>query len=372
MNKKSTLFNVFTIYFICMLLFVLIRVLVLVIDIQIDANILDLITTIIVQVGIMFLLPIFLYSRFRKKKMKQTFTDFNYSKISFYSIILSILIGFLCYFLNAIVASFFGSIIRLMGYESAPTISTAVSGDYSILSFITNVLFVAILPAICEETTHRGLLLKGLSSLGIKNSVIISSLLFGLMHLNINQFFYATVLGFIIAFAVIASKNIIPAIIIHFMNNFLSTYFSFARVNNWFGIDLYYFMTGYSSSTNLVSFFVNNILILAILLFAIVFLFTLLLKDNRIKKVKKMLISIEEINKEYNNSSELSHNYNLNNLHNLNSLMKEYNIKGLNSMVFTELENRSQKLTAGEIILIVSCFVIGGLITSFTFIWGLI
>ena len=78
------------------------------------------------------------------------------------------------------------------------------------------------------------------------------------------------------------------------------------------------------------------------------------------------------INKEYNNSSELSHNYNLNNLHNLNSLMKEYNIKGLNSMVFTELENRSQKLTAGEIILIVSCFVIGGLITSFTFIWGLI
>ena len=115
-----------------------------------------------------------------------------------------------------------------MGYESAPTVSNAVSGDYSILSFIVNVLLVAILPAVCEETTHRGLLLKGLSSLGIRNSVIISSLLFGLMHLNINQFFYATVLGFVIALTVIISKNIFPAIIIHFMNNFLSVFFDFA------------------------------------------------------------------------------------------------------------------------------------------------
>lgn len=371
--KKSSLFNAQLVYFIALILFVIVRILALVIDFGVSDTMMDTISTLVIQVGIMFLFPILLFSKLQKQKVRTTLKDFNFSKISVFSILVCILIGFLCYFLNTSIASFFGSIIRMFGYESAPSVSTNASSALTISSFLLQVLTVALLPAICEETLHRGLLLKGYSSLGIKKAVILSSLLFGLMHLNINQFFYATVLGFIIAVSVIISKNIFPAIIIHFMNNFLSVYFSFATANNWFGADFYRFMTNFITSGSLLTFFITNCFVLIALISGIVALFAVLLKQTRIKKVKTMLNDIAQINKEYaGNSQAFGQNENLQNLYNLNNLMSQYNIKSLNSMVFTEVESKTHKMTAYEKILLISCFVLGGLITTFTFIWGVI
>ncbi|MBR4003237.1 MAG: CPBP family intramembrane metalloprotease [Clostridia bacterium] len=376
MGKKqhSLLFTTGIIYFVILLLFVGVRIIVQVVDFPISAEILDYIASGIIQIGFMFLLPIVAFSLMQKQKVKKTFTDFGYAKINLKSILVCILIGFFCYFLNILISSFFGTIIRLCGYENPPSSATGSVGDYSVLAFILNVITVAILPAVCEETTHRGLLLKGFSTLGIKKAIIFSSLLFGLMHLNINQFFYATVLGFIIALTVIISKNIFPAIIIHFMNNFLSVYFDFARHNNWFGKGLYEFFTTFLYSENFISFFITNCLVLVVLLFTIVFLFTILLKETRIKKVNNMLTDIAQINKEFNEGDPVYQNDpNLANLHNLNNLMKQYNIKSLNSMVFTDLEMKERrKSTLFEILLLVSCFVVSGLVTAFTFIWGII
>lgn len=371
--KKSSLFNAQLIYFIALILFVCVRITVLVVDFGLNQTIMDAISTLFVQVGIMFLFPVLLFSKLQKQSVKSTLKDFNFGKINMGSILICVLIGFLCYFLNISIASFFGSIIRMFGFESAPTVGGQSESVLTMSSFVLQVVTVAVLPAICEETLHRGLLLKGYSSLGIKKAVIISSLLFGLTHLNINQFFYATVLGFIIAVSVIISKNIIPAIIIHFMNNFLSVYFSYATKNNWFGAGLYRFMTNFVSSNNLISFFITNCFVLITLVSCIVALFAMLLKQTRIKKVNKMLNDIAEINKEYSgNSDALQQNQNLYNLYNLNNLMSQYNIKSLNSMVFTEMENKTQKTNAYEKILLISSFVLGGVITVFTFIWGVI
>ena len=373
MKKQSSLFSAGLIYFIILFLFVGVRVFNYFVELPISAEIFDLIFTLIVQVGLMFLFPVFMFSIMQKQKPKETFKQFGYNKINIVSILTSVLIGVLCYFLNLSIASFFGTIIRMCGYETAPTVAGGVAGDYSVTAFLLNVLTVAILPAICEETAHRGLLLKGFSSLGIKKAIILSSLLFGLMHLNINQFFYATVLGFIIALTAIISKNIIPAIIIHFMNNFLSVYFDFATTNSWFGDDIYRFFTQVLYSDNFISFFITNCLVLCFLIFTIVFLFTILLKNTRIKKVNNMLTDIAKINQEYNQGlPEYQNNPNLANLHNLNNLMKQYNIKSLTSMVFTDLEIKTNKSTATEKILLISMFTIGILVTVFTFIWGII
>lgn len=372
-KQHSILFSATLTYFIIITAFVLVRILVQIIDVPLSIEILDIIATSIVQVGILFCFSIFMFSFLRKQKIKKTFTEFGFTKINLFSIIISIFIGILCYFLNISIASFFGSIIRMCGYENAPTLASASSGDYSITAFIINVITVAILPAICEETAHRGLLLKGFSTLGIKKAIILSSLLFGLMHLNVNQFFYATVLGFIIALTVIISKNIIPAIIIHFMNNFLSVYFDFATTNNWFASDVYKFFTTLLYSENFISFFITNCLVLLALITAIVFLFTMLLKETRIKKVQRTINDIAKINQEYNQGSSIyQNNPNLVNLHQLNSLMQQYNFKSLNSMVFTDLEIRTKKVTPIEKLGIISCFIVGGLVTIFTFIWGVI
>ena len=371
-KQSSLLFGSTLTYFIILILFVLVRIIVQLVDFNINRELLDVIATSIVQIGIMFLLSVFMFSVLRKQKVKKTFKDFGYSKLSLVSILISILIGCLCYFLNISIASFFSTIIKFCGYESAPTTAISANSNYSVSAFIISVITVAVLPAICEETAHRGLLLKGFSTLGIKKSIIFSSLLFGLMHLNINQFFYATVLGFIIALTAIISKNIFPAIIIHFMNNFLSVYFEFSMANNWFGNKIYVFFTSFLYSENFISFFITNCLVLLSLIAVIVFLFTFLLKETRIKNVQKTMKDIAKINQEYDKGGVYQNNPNMVNLHQLNQLMGQYNFKSLNSMVFTDLEIRTQKSTALEKIALISCFVVGILVTVFTFIWGII
>ena len=46
---------------------------------------------------------------------------------------------------------------------------------------------VAVLPAIGEEFLHRGIVLQGIKHMGFKKAIVLSSLLFGLVHFNIQQ-----------------------------------------------------------------------------------------------------------------------------------------------------------------------------------------
>jgi len=230
-----------------------------------------------------------------------------------------------------------------------------------------------LLPALFEETAHRGLLIKGLSPLGVVKALILSSILFGLMHLNINQFFYATVLGFLIGLTVIISKNIIPGIVIHFVNNFVSIYFAFASHNRWFGADFTRYFQNFLTDGTILTFFLKSILMISIIMFVIVILFIILLRETRIKKVSKMLTEISEINKEYKTTPQVfTDDSNFMNIKNIKKLMSQYNIKNLNSMIFTELESKTRKLYPKEKILMASTFLLGGLVTVFTFIWGIL
>ena len=374
MGKKLSTFSCAMLtYFVMLICFVIIRIIFLYVTLPFSDSVNDLIVTIFIQGGLMFAVAIFMFSGLKKQKVKTTFIDFGYKKVGIYPILISVLIGIVCYFLNLFIASFFNTLISLCGYESVPAFA-GTGSDYSTLSFVLQVISVALLPAICEETAHRGLLLHGLSCIGIGRAMLISSLLFGLMHLNINQFFYAVVLGFIIALSVVVSKSILPAIIIHFMNNFLSTYFSFASHNNWIGGNIPQLLENFLyGGGNVFAYFLTSLLTLACLILLLVLLFTILLKETRIKGVVKMLNDISQINKEYQSpNSKIERNKNLINMYEVNKLMGEYNIKSLNSMVFTDIENKGRKLDKFEIISLVSCIVIGTIITISTFIWGVL
>lgn len=378
-KKHSLLFDSSLVYFICLICFVLLRIitqsLVTFFNVEIDDT-LDFILNLIPQVFLMFLLPVLLLSLLQKQKIKTTFYNFGYDKIAFKPILIAIILGILCYFLNHSIAGFFNTIINMAGFESIPNISSTTQGStYTTGMFLINVVSACILPAICEETLHRGLILKGSYSLGITRALILSSLLFGLMHLNINQFFYATILGFIIGVVAVTSKNIIPAMIIHFINNFLSSYFSFARANKLFGSKFYNAYIGFiTSGDNMILFFLKNFLFLTLLIFSIVFLISLLLKETRIKKVNKMLGEIADINKQLNpNNPYLQNNSNLMNLQFLNNLMQQYNIKDINTIVLPEADiNKRTKPNAFQITMITACIVLGVITTIFTFIWGIL
>ena len=94
------------------------------------------------------------------------------------------------------------------------------SEDILSLSVVPAVFFTAMLPAFCEELAFRGMIYGGYRrECRPIGSVLMSALLFGLMHLNINQFSYAFVIGITMALLVEATGSIWPSILVHFIIN---------------------------------------------------------------------------------------------------------------------------------------------------------
>lgn len=83
----------------------------------------------------------------------------------------------------------------------------------------------ALTPAICEEIAFRGFILSGLARggrLGI--AVVISSLMFGIIHMIPQQAFNAAMLGLLLGLLAVYSRSLLPAILFHLCNNAIATF----------------------------------------------------------------------------------------------------------------------------------------------------
>lgn len=182
----------------------------------------EILTNFLIQIVVVSGIPIILYSLFVSKSLKKTFSDFGFKKLSWKLFWYSCLIALILYIINLFVATFFSSVTYIFGYEpSLPTLSVSYS------TLLKDFFYTACLPGLCEEVIHRGLLLNGSKKCGYtRYGLIISSLLFGLLHLNIEQFFYASILGCLMGISVLATESIWTSVICHFTNNFFSVFFS--------------------------------------------------------------------------------------------------------------------------------------------------
>ncbi len=369
-DRKLLITNI--IYFVIVALFVGVRIFSATFDMKTDAMTEDAIYSLIIQVGLMLLIPFFGHKLLNKRTFKQTFNDTNVRIVNVKVIILAILIGVVAFFLNIAVTSFFNGVLHLFGYESIPT-SSGTSSGMSVGTFFINLLLIALLPAVCEEFTHRGFLLSGYSSMGIKRAVVFSSLMFGLIHMNIGQVFYATILGFLMAITVVMSKSIIPAIIIHFMNNGINVYIEFAESNGYFGSKMMTFINNYFASAGPILSFIVSFVSLIVIMLVMLFLFILLLKETRIKKLKKLYTEVTNIteDKESKDKPENSGAY-VQSLATLNRMLAEYNIERPTDLVFTVEESRFNKPKVLSNIFFYGTMGLGIFITIFTFIWGIL
>lgn len=85
--------------------------------------------------------------------------------------------------------------------------------------FIVNLLMIAVLPAVFEEIAYRGIVFYGLRDYGVIAAVVVSGVLFGLNHMNLNQFLYACLLGMVFALMDEASGSILASMVMHFVFN---------------------------------------------------------------------------------------------------------------------------------------------------------
>jgi membrane protease YdiL (CAAX protease family) len=82
------------------------------------------------------------------------------------------------------------------------------------------ILAIGIVPGIVEETLFRGVILWGLLGRTTPvRAVLLTALLFGVMHLNPWQFLAGFVLGSIYGAIILWTGSILPAVVAHVLNN---------------------------------------------------------------------------------------------------------------------------------------------------------
>lgn len=86
------------------------------------------------------------------------------------------------------------------------------------------VLFIAVAPGILEEIAFRGVLFSGLRKSLAKPwaAVLVSGLVFGFFHVSLFRILPTALLGVVLAFVVLRTGSIFPAMLWHFLNNFLA------------------------------------------------------------------------------------------------------------------------------------------------------
>lgn len=311
----------------------------------------DWLATFLIQIVVVAGVPIIMYSLFVTKSVKKTFANFGFKKMSGKLVLLSFAVGIVLYLLNIFVADSFATVIVLLGYESTiPTLSVSYSG------MLFDFLLTACLPGLCEEILHRGLMLNGCKKEGYtRYGLICSSILFGLLHLNILQFFYATILGFCIGLSVLATESIWTGVICHFTNNFLSVYFSY---DTGLPIQRFYYYI-FSKLINLPA--ILLIAFCAVAMIGLIYLFKFLLKVIRKQKLKE---AVDKLTRELN-------------LDNLDSVEAENKVNEVNELL-KNLNTPQQRLTNKRLpsfvdnLFLICALVLGSVATIFTFIAGVL
>lgn len=331
----------------------------------------DIVFTSIIQIGILFLVPFLLYMALIGVKPKAVFKTCNYQKTTLSVVFVGFGLGIIAFVLNIIVSSIFSGFITFTGYRTPLTFTSGTPADYSFTNFLLQVVLTAILPALCEEFLHRGLLLQGTKHMGFTKAIVISSICFGLIHFNINQVGYAIVIGLIMGYASVVAKNIWVAVIIHFTNNFIAVYLEFAEANRWF-------LGGYKAiferleGLNFIVLCVVCFVVLCVVAILLYYFMVLLFKQAILKRLNRAISKVYEsgntdepvvVDRDKVVQEVLENNTMLN---------LDYEEMKSPLDVIMPKQTKVYKLSFKDNIFLICSLFLGGLITIFTYVWGLL
>jgi len=105
-----------------------------------------------------------------------------------------------------------------------------------VYAWVLEFMVMCVVPGFCEEFLFRGAILNNCRPFGRTNAILISALLFSLMHQNAEQIFYAFIAGIFLGIIYEKTGNIWCGTVIHIFNNFLSTFEGvlFYKSGDWF------------------------------------------------------------------------------------------------------------------------------------------
>lgn len=95
------------------------------------------------------------------------------------------------------------------------------------VTLLKGLVVIGMSAALCEEILFRGVIQKSFEKMGAMKSIILTSVLFGLMHHDFQKFLGTTLLGIIMGIIVYRTNSIFGGMFAHFTNNSLAVFVAF-------------------------------------------------------------------------------------------------------------------------------------------------
>ena len=124
--------------------------------------------------------------------------------------------------LNLSAAMLSGLIMALISMITGYTIDYPASEMTGAHSVIISFILTGLIPAFVEELLFRGVFLRNLLPYGKTTAIIVSSLMFAMMHQNFYQFFYTFIGGMVFGYVFIKTGSIWSCVLAHMINNTIS------------------------------------------------------------------------------------------------------------------------------------------------------
>ena len=141
-------------------------------------------------------------------------------KMGFGQWMIILLISFGLMYIGSFVGNYVMNVASaIMGYDYSNMLESVIDGE----NLWVTAIFVVIVAPVGEEIVFRKLLIDRTQKYGCFISVMFSGLVFGLMHANFYQFFYAFALGLVLGYVYYNTGKIHLTIALHATINFVGS-----------------------------------------------------------------------------------------------------------------------------------------------------
>lgn len=115
------------------------------------------------------------------------------------------------------------TITSIISMFKGSQVTNAVASVATSANMAVTCLYMVVCAPIMEEYVFRKLIVDRTRRYGEGTAVVVSGVIFGLFHGNLNQFAYAVVLGMFFAFIYVKTGKLIYTVAIHMIVNFMGT-----------------------------------------------------------------------------------------------------------------------------------------------------
>lgn len=183
--------------------------------------------SIISQIFMVLIIPLFIVFVF-KKDARATFRLNKGIDAVQMLLLLGMSIG--VFFAAQVANSLFVNILTAILGE--PKELGTVDQAENISQLLFQIVITAGLPAICEELFFRGMVMRSYERISPVAAVILSSIVFSVMHGNFQQIVYALIMGAVFATVTITADSLIASVEMHFLMNTFSCLLMYKPIND--------------------------------------------------------------------------------------------------------------------------------------------